>query len=121
MTRLRTLVVTLSPLLRELVTGVLPSQISVDVIEVLESRECVAERLRELAPDLVLIGLLDGETDTIALPLLAALPSVSVLVLARNGKHAWLYRSHGRRAALANLSVQALREAMQGSATWPTD
>lgn len=115
MARLRTLVVTLSPFLRELVTSVLPSQISIDIVEVLESREHVAERLRELAPDLVLIGLLDGETDSIALPLLAALPSVRILVLARNGQHAWLHQSHGRRAALPNLSVQALRQAMQGS------
>jgi chemotaxis response regulator CheB len=111
--RLRTLVVTLSPLLRELVTKVLPSQISVDLIEILESRECVAQRLRDLAPDLVLIGLLDAETDAIALPLLAALPAVRILVLARNGEHAWLHQSPGRRAVLSNLSVQALREAMQ--------
>ena len=121
MARLRTLVVTLSPLLRELVTSVLPSQISFDVIEVLQSREGVAERLRDLAPDLVLIGLLEGETDAIALPLLAALPSIRILVLARNGEHAWLYRSYGRRAALPNLSVQALREAMQDTFTWQVD
>jgi chemotaxis response regulator CheB len=119
--RLRTLVVTLSPLLRELVTSVLPSQISVDVVEVLQSREGVAERLRDLAPDLVLIGLLNGETDAIALPLLAALPSVRILVLAPNGEHAWLHQSHGRRVALSHLSVQALREAMQATAVRQVD
>lgn len=121
MARLRTLVVTLSPLLRELVTSVLPSPISVDVIEILESRQGVAERLRDLAPDLVLIGLVDAETDAIALPLLAALPSVRILVLARNGAHAWLHQPHGRRTVLSDLSVQALRAAMQGSGAWQAD
>jgi chemotaxis response regulator CheB len=113
--RLRTLVVTLSPLLRELVTDVLPPQVSIDVIEVLDSRERVAERLRDFAPDLVLIGLLDAETDAVAAPLLRALPSVRVLVLAQNGEHAWLHRSQGRRVVLSNFSLQALVEAIEGS------
>jgi chemotaxis response regulator CheB len=112
--------VTLSPLLRELVTSVSPSHISLDVIAVLESREAVVERLREFAPDLVLIGLLNAETDAIAQPLLAALPSVRILVLARNGEHAWLHQD-GRRVVLSDLSVQALREAMQGVATRQVD
>lgn len=115
MARLRTLVVTLSPLLRELVADVLPPQISIDVIEVLDSRERVAQRLRDLAPDLVLIGLLGAETDAVAAPLLSALPSVRVLVLAQNGEHAWLHQSQGRRVALSNFSLRALVEAIQGS------
>ncbi len=69
---LRTVVVTLSPFLRELVTNVLSPDIVVDVIELLDTRERLTERLRDLAPDLVLVGLLDAETDTVALPLLAA-------------------------------------------------
>jgi chemotaxis response regulator CheB len=114
---LRTVVVTLSPFLRELVTNVLSPDIVVDVIEVLDTRERVTERLRDLAPDLVLVGLLDTETDTVALPLLAAAPSARILVLASNGEHAWLHEGPGRHARLSNVSVHALKEALQKPAS----
>jgi chemotaxis response regulator CheB len=119
---LRTVVVTLSPFLRELVTSVLSSEIVVDVIEVLDTRDRMIERLLDLAPDLVIVGLLEAETDTVALPLLAASsPAARILVLARNGEHAWLYDSRGRRARLSNLSTNDLREALQISASSTPD
>jgi hypothetical protein len=39
------------------------------VIEVLDARDRMIERLRDLTPDLVIIRLLEAETDTVALPL----------------------------------------------------
>ncbi len=118
---LRTVVVTLSPLLRELVTNVLSPEIVIDVIEVFAARELLTERLPDLAPDLVLVGLLDAETDTVALPLLAASPSARVLVLASNGETAWLHESGGRHARLSDVSVQGLKEALQKSASSAPD
>jgi DNA-binding NarL/FixJ family response regulator len=111
----RTLVVTLSPLLRELVTSVLPPQISVDVVEALATREHLAERIREIAPDLVLLGLGEGEGDGTALPLLAVRPLARILVLTRDGASAWLYESPGRRVTLSVLSVASLKEALRAS------
>jgi hypothetical protein len=118
---LRTVVVTLSRLLSELVISVLSPEIVVDVIEILATRERIIERLRDLAPDLVLIGLLDSEADTVALSLLPALPFARILVLASNGEHAWLYDSGGRFARLSNVSVDALREALQEPLSLPPD
>jgi hypothetical protein len=118
---LRTVVVTLSPLLCELVTSVLSPQIVVNIIEVLATRERVAERLRDLAPDLVLFGLLDSEADKVALSLPPALPSTRILALASNGEHAWLYESGGRFVRLSNFSVHALREALQNPIPSPAD
>jgi DNA-binding NarL/FixJ family response regulator len=118
---LRTVAVTLSPFLCELVTNALSPEIVVDVIEALDTRERLRERLRELAPDLLLIGLLDAEKDAVALPLLAAAPSMRVLVLASNGEHAWLHDAPGRRASLPNVSIHALKEALQKSAIRPPD
>jgi DNA-binding NarL/FixJ family response regulator len=117
---LRTVVVTLSPLLRELLTSVLSPEIVVDVIEVLATRERVVERLRELGPDLVLIGLLDSDADAVVSLLLPALPSVRILVLASNGEHAWLYES-GRFLKLSNVSVAALKEALQNPISYLPD
>jgi len=116
-TVLRTVVVTLSPFLRELVTTVVSPEIVLDVIEVLDTRERLTQRLGDLAPDLVLVGLLDAETDAVALPLLAAAPSARILVLASNGEHAWLHVSPGRHSSLSNVSVHALKEALQKSAS----
>ncbi len=115
MVAVRTLVVTLSPFLRELVTSVLPPQISVDVVEVLGTREHLADRIREIAPDLVLLGLGEGEADAAALPLLAVRPLARILVLTRNGESAWLYESPGRRVTLSELSVASLKEALRAS------
>ena len=121
MERLRTLVVTLSPLLGDLVTSVLQMQMSIDVVEVLASRESVADRLCDLAPDLAIIGLLEGENDSIAVPLLTMLPSARILVLARNAEQAWLHQSDGRRMVLSDLSAQSLRAALQSPGLPPAD
>jgi chemotaxis response regulator CheB len=117
---LRTVVVTLSPFLRELVTNVLSPDIVIEVIEVLDTRKRLTERLRDLAPDLVLIGILNTETDMVALPLLAAAPSTRILVLASNGEHAWLHEP-GRHVGLLNVSIHALKEALQKSVSSAPD
>ena len=109
---IRTLVVTVSPLLTDLVTAVLQPRLPLDVIDVLPSRERLVEQLRELAPDLVLLGLLGAETDACARPLLAALPSARFVVLAANGQHAWLYEMRPHRSALTDVSVSGLTAAM---------
>jgi DNA-binding NarL/FixJ family response regulator len=109
---LRTLVVTLSPFLCELVTSVLAPEISVDVVGVLPTRERLVEGMREIAPDIVLLGLGEGEAET-ADPLLRRTSSVArILALARNGKSAWLYESPHRRVTLSDLSVASLKEAL---------
>lgn len=104
----RTLAVTVSPLLRELVTSVLQPHLLLDVIAVLETRERLAECLQELAPDLVLLGLSGGETDASACALLGVLPSAKILALAPNGEHAWLYEMREHCTALPDLSPPAL-------------
>jgi len=115
----RTLVVSLSPFLRELVRSVLEPQISLDAVEVLAAREFVAERIRKITPDLVLLGLKEVETeaeaDAAALQLLAALPNARVLVLAHNGESAWLYGTPGRRVTLSDLSVAPLKDALRAA------
>ena len=109
---IRTLVVTVSPLLTDIVTAVLQQRLTLDVIGVLPTRERLAEQLRELAPDLVLLGLLDTETDASARPLLVALPTARFVVLAADGQQAWLYEMRPHRTALTNFSLPALTGAL---------
>jgi hypothetical protein len=104
----RTLVVTVAPLLAELVIGVLDPYVEIDVVGILDSRDELTAHLRRLAPDLVLLGLTGAETDASARPLLAALPTAEILVLAPTGRHAWLYEMRPHRTVLADLSVATL-------------
>jgi chemotaxis response regulator CheB len=107
--------VTVSPLLADLVKAVLQPHLFLDVVEVLPIRHRLMERLQDVSPDLVLLGLLNGEDDTCAVPLLAALVSVRILVIAANGAAAWLYETGPLRTALPNLSSSDLIEALRAS------
>jgi chemotaxis response regulator CheB len=111
----RTLIVTVSPLLADLVKAVLQPHLLLDVVEVLSTRHRMMERLQDLSPDLVLLGLLNGEDDACAVPILAALLSVRILVLAANGAQAWLYESGLHRTALPKLSSSDLIEVLKAS------
>lgn len=113
MAGVRTLIVTVSPLLADLVKAVLRPHLFLDVVEVLSTRDRLMERLQYLSPDLVLLGLLNGEDDTCAVPLLAALVSVRILVLAANGAQAWLYETGPHRTALPKLSSSDLIDALK--------
>ena len=112
---MRTLIVTVSPLLADLVKAVLQPHLLLDVVEVLPTRDRLMERLQGISPDLVLLGLLNGEDDACAIPLLAALLSVRILVLAANGAQAWLYETGPHRTALPKLSSSDLIEALKAS------
>jgi chemotaxis response regulator CheB len=111
----RTLIVTVSPLLADLVKSVLQPHLFLDVVEVLTTRDRLMERLHDIAPDLVLLGLLNGEDDACAVPLLAALLSVRILVLAANGAHAWLYEKGPHRTALPQLAASDLIDTLKAS------
>jgi chemotaxis response regulator CheB len=111
----RTLIVTVSPLLADLVKAVLQPHLFLDVVEVLSTRDRLMERLQDISPDLVLLGLLKGEDDACAIPLLAALLSVRILVLAANGAQAWLYETGPHRTTLPKLSSSELIDALKAS------
>lgn len=110
MAGVRTLAVTVSPLLRELVASVLEPHLSLEFVAILQTRERLAECLREFAPDLVLLGLKGAETDASARPLLAVRPSAKILALAPNGQHAWMYEMREHCTALPEISPPALIE-----------
>jgi hypothetical protein len=107
-TEVSTLVVTVSPLLADIVTSVLQPYLPLNVIGVLQTRDRLADHLRETTPDLVLLGLVGAETDACARPFLAVLPSAAFLVLAPNGQHAWLHDMRPHRTTLTDFSLQSL-------------
>jgi DNA-binding NarL/FixJ family response regulator len=106
--QVRTAVVTISPLLADIVLSYLQAHLPIEVIGVLPDRKALSARLIELRPDLVLLGLLDAESDACALPLLAALPFARILVLAPDGQHAWLHEMRPHRVPLRQFSKRSL-------------
>ena len=106
--KVRTVVVTMSPLLADIVLNFLKSGLAIDLIDVLEDREALAQRLADLRPDLVLLGLRETESDACARPVLASVPSARVLALAPNGQHAWLHEMRPHRVALPHVSKRGL-------------
>lgn len=108
----RTLAVTISPLLANLMADVLKPRLVLDLVGVLAGRAALAESLRALTPELVLFGLLADETDAVATPFLAVLPSAVILALSADGHCAWLLQQRRRRLMLPDLSIAALAEAL---------
>jgi hypothetical protein len=108
----RTVVVTVSPLLASLVIELLQPTMSLQVVGELAIRDDLFGQLRALAPDLVLLGLHGVETDDLVLPLLTAVPSALFLVVAPNGQHAWLHELRPHRTELKDFSAAALVEAL---------
>jgi chemotaxis response regulator CheB len=109
----RTLVVTVSPLLTELVIGMLQPHFALDIVGALKTRDGLTEKLRAVAPDLVLLGLLATETDDFVRSLLVTIPLAQVLALPSNGQHAWLYEMRPRRTVVTNLSAAALTRVLK--------
>jgi hypothetical protein len=103
----RTVMVTLSPLLRDIIMQLV---VSLELVAILETREAVADSLNLLAPELVIIGLLPGEDPA---GLHADWPRADMLALAHDSRSAWLYAQDGHHEALADLSPESLLAAMR--------
>ncbi len=104
MAGLRALLVTVSPLLGELLLAVLLPHLNLGVIAILDTRE----GLGVWSPDLILLGLLGAETEAAAQAVLASVPTARILVVTANGEPAWLLESHRPPLALFNLSAQEM-------------
>jgi DNA-binding NarL/FixJ family response regulator len=105
---IRTFVVTVSPLLSELVIEMLRPHLGLDIVAVVSTRDGLTEKLRAAAPQLVVLGLMRAETNHCVKVVLRAMPSLQVLVLAQDGQRAWLYEMRPRRMAVTDLSAPAL-------------
>jgi hypothetical protein len=105
---LRAVLVTVSPLLGELLLATLLPHLSLDVIAILETREGLGASLGAWSPDLVLLGLLGGETDAAAQAVLALVPTAKILAVTANGAPAWLLEPHGPPLALSDLSAHEM-------------
>ena len=111
---LRTVTVTITPLLGDIISQVVTVQAPIEIFARLDSRDRLELRLRILAPHLVLIGLRKDEDAAIALSLRNTLPRAKVIALSHDGHHAYLPVPDHPRTTLIDLSPKALIEAIRG-------
>jgi DNA-binding NarL/FixJ family response regulator len=118
----RAVFVTIPPLLSDLIVEAVCQSLDLAVVAQFSERDALAEQLPALAPDLVVIGLHNGETDQIGAVTLALVPAAKVLVLSSDMRCAYLYQTQIRRDILQDCSPASLRAAiLHGTLPSPED
>ena len=115
MARLRTVIVTMSRMLSDIITALVTDHAALDVVAEFDSRADAENRLPVIAPDLILVGLHDGETDAIGLTLLALVPSAKVIAFSSDGRNGYLHEMRAQRVELTDISPQGLIHAILGA------
>jgi DNA-binding NarL/FixJ family response regulator len=117
MAGIRTVVVTISPLLADIIEQSITGQVVLDVLARLDTRDFLDKRLQTINPDLILVGLRPGEPDEIGSSLLSLLPAARVIVFSSDARHAYVHEMLAHHFTLINVSPPALIEAIRGVAS----
>lgn len=96
------------PLIVDIIAKLLPDRTALNVLAQLADRVDIQERLSALNPDLVLLGLQNGETENVPYDLLALLPSAMIISLSSDGRSAVIYEMRPHRRTLRNISPRVL-------------
>lgn len=117
MAAIRTVMVTMSPIFRDLIAELMASHVDVEVVGELDTRDGLEQRLQALGPDLVLIGLRRDEGDEIGLSLVRLLPNAKVIAFSSDARHAFVHRMQPQRTALLDVSPRMLLDTIMGQST----
>jgi DNA-binding NarL/FixJ family response regulator len=107
--------VTLSPLLADIVERLVAGQIALEVVAHFDERDLLKEKLPKISPDLVFVGLQSRETDRIGRSLLKLLPMAKVIAFSSDARHAYIHEMRAHRATIIDVSAQALIRAIRGA------
>lgn len=110
---IRTAVVTLAAVIRDLVRQLVVQDAELDVFLQLDDRGQLENRLRDAEPDLVLIGLRPGESEEITLSILAAVPDASVIAFASHGRSAFVAAPGARCTTLREFSPEEIKRVIR--------
>jgi hypothetical protein len=116
---IRTAVVTLPPVILDIITTLLPNRAMLDVVAQLPDRMDIEARLGAITPDLVLFGLRDGETENAAGALLDHLPRTTIIALSSDGRDAIIHKMRPYRRAFRNVSPSVLIRFILAKSTRP--
>jgi DNA-binding NarL/FixJ family response regulator len=113
----RTVVVTMSPLLRDIIKALVTDVVTLDVVADFASRGEIAQDLALTRPDLILIGLEAGEKDEVGLNLLTQVPAAKVIAISNDGRDAYIHEMRPSHTVLSNVSPRDLVAAIASTAT----
>jgi len=116
---LRCIFVTISPLLSAIVAQALSHSVRLHVLGCIAERNGIERRVAQLAPDLVVIGLQTGESDSLGAALLQHVPGAKILLIASAGDCAFLYEMRPYRAMLFDFSPENLLATLLGGPCEP--
>lgn len=112
MVSIRSAVVTLSPILFDLLATLLAGRANLNVVARFNTHEGIESQLAAAMPDLILYGLRTGESDSIVGTLLASMPKVKIIAFTSDGRDAFVHTMRPHRNTLVDLSPQELVEAI---------
>jgi hypothetical protein len=96
--------VTTPVILSDLIKRLAPGRVEIEVVAELRTRQALTQRLRQLRPDLVIIGLRRAEPDIIVTTLLAVSPKAKFIVFSHDARTVVGYELCLTKTGLSNLS-----------------
>jgi chemotaxis response regulator CheB len=116
MTRIRILLVALPRLLRDLLGDALASEPDMEILSSDARRAELEGLVRELRPDVVVIGAARDAASAMLTDLRRAAPSIAVLAIAAKGDRATFFTAQGTLVELDDVSMTAIVKAIHDHA-----
>jgi DNA-binding NarL/FixJ family response regulator len=95
-------------MLADMIQRALEERLEIETLAEIRSRHRIADRLRELRPDLVVIGLRRNEDDRVGRTILQALPGATVIAISNDLRQAFVHTMQPHRTVLDDFSRSAL-------------
>jgi hypothetical protein len=92
----------------------LARQLAINVVARFNTRDSLNEKLPQIGPDLVLIGLRILETDEIGRSLLTLLPMAKIIAFSSDARQVYLHEMRAHRTPIEDVSARALIAAIRG-------
>jgi DNA-binding NarL/FixJ family response regulator len=112
--RTRTAIVTLSPLLRDIVAALVEAYVPLNIVVECDNRAEAAARIVPAAPDLIFVGLHPGEEPNVGLELLSQVPAAKVITISSDGRNVDVHEMRPCRTTLLDVSPRSLAAAVTG-------
>jgi hypothetical protein len=109
---LRTILVGMPPVMRDLVIHSVTSWARIEVVATLDRLDAVAQPAGALSPNLILIGLGKNETDIDVAWLVETFPRTTVVAFSSDARSAFVLRDRRPTAVLSDFSARELVEAI---------
>jgi DNA-binding NarL/FixJ family response regulator len=116
---IRAAVVTISPMIFDIITTLLSARATLSVVAQFNNRAEIETQLCGASPDLILMGLQAGENDDIARALLAIVPRARVIAFSSDGRNAYVHEMRTYRKELLDVSPRVLTDAILRKTSHP--